>query len=77
MEVNLFAEFRDIRHVFVTFLALIGTCLMRKKTLMWILRELNLLSFSWKQITFSLKLFSDYFYGPSFISTVRGSGLIQ
>ena len=35
-----------------------------EKTLVWIIRELNLLSFS-------LKLFSDYFLGLFYIKTVR------
>ena len=44
----------------------IGTCPMRK-LLLWISRGLNLLSFSLKNISFSLKLFSGHFMGnPSF-----------
>ena len=49
----------------------IGTCPMRKR-LLWISRVLNLLSFSDKKISFSLKLFSGHLYGQSFIKTVRG-----
>ena len=49
----------------------IGTCPMRT-LLLWISRGLNLLSFSEKKISFSLKLFSGNFYGQSFIKTVRG-----
>ena len=43
-----------------------------RKTLVRIIRELKLLSFSWKKIAFSLKLSFDHFYGQSFIKTVRG-----
>ena len=49
----------------------IGTGPMRK-LLLWISRGLNLLSFSYKKVLFSLKLFSGHFYGQSFIKTVRG-----
>ena len=42
-----------------------------RKTLVRIIRELKLLSFSWT-ISFSLNLFSDHFYGHSLIKTVRG-----
>ena len=49
----------------------IGICPMRKR-LLWISRGMHLLSFSWKKISFSLKLFSGHFYGQSFIKTVRG-----
>ena len=33
---------------------------------------LNLLPFSWKKISFSLKFFSGHFYGQFFTKTVRG-----
>ena len=39
---------------------------------MWIIRELNLLSFFMENLSFSLKLSLGYFYGQSFIKTVRG-----
>ena len=39
---------------------------------MWKIRELNLLSFSWKKMSFSLKLLSGHFHGQFFIKTVRG-----
>ena len=48
-----------------------GTYPMRK-TLVRIIRELKLLSFFIEKISLSLKLFSDHFYGQSFIKTVRG-----
>ena len=38
---------------------------------MWKIRELNLLSFSWKKFIF-FETFIRSFYGQSFIKTVRG-----
>ena len=42
-----------------------------RKTLLWKIRELNLLSFSWKKFIF-LETFIRPFYRQSFIKTVRG-----
>ena len=42
-----------------------------KKPLVRIIRELKLLSFSWKNIIF-FEIFFDHFYGQTFIKTVRG-----
>ena len=41
-----------------------------RKRLLWKIRELNLLSFSWKKIIF-FETFIRPFYGQSFIKTVR------
>ena len=71
--VNLFSIFYMLNsenRVFNPYFS-IGTCPMRKR-LLWISRGLNLLSFFIEKISFSFKLFSDYFYGQSFIKTVRG-----
>ena len=42
-----------------------------RKTLLWIIRGQNLLSFSCKKIVF-FETFSGHFHGQSFIKTVRG-----
>ena len=50
---------------------LIGTCLMRENTFVDNKRVEPTIFFM-EKISFSLKFFSDYFYGQSFIKTVRG-----